>query len=168
MFGNLAGIIGSLATMGVRRFWFCICLYWYILRLNLIDVYLLLLLTLKQTIGYMFPIYIFVSIVPILVSVDYFDGMARNTGAEKAQSDAKVCLFSIVHKLCNGNTLWFQANNGLNLQHSRHILCLFVELLQFTNKLLCALDSPTPRSWVRFPVLSIAATLYGHLMLENG
>jgi len=58
MFGNLAGIIGSLATMG--------------------------------TIDYMFPIYIFVSIVPILVSVDYFDGMARNTGAEKAQTDAKV------------------------------------------------------------------------------
>lgn len=66
------------------------------MRLNLIDVYLLLLLTLKQNINYLFPIVIFVSIVPILVSVDYFEGIARNTGAEKAQTDAKVYVYFLL------------------------------------------------------------------------
>ena len=57
-------------------------------------MYLLLLLTLKQNVNYPFPVVLFISIVPILLSVDYFDGKARNTGAEKARTDAKVCLFS--------------------------------------------------------------------------
>ena len=125
-------------------------------------MYLLLLLTLKQNVNYPFPVVLFISIVPILLSVDYFDGMARKTGAEKAQTDAKVCLFSSVHKLCNG-VLWFR-----QIMDIQDILCLFFELTVFTNKLLCTLDPPTPRSWVRFPVLSIAATLYGYLMLGCG
>ena len=70
--------------------------------MNLIDVYLLLLPTLKQEMSNPFPIVLFISILPIILSVDYFVGMARKAGAEKAQTDAKVCSFY----LCSQVTEW--------------------------------------------------------------